>query len=310
MNTRNSGRIFSISKDAQLLQYLLEICKGQSRTSVKSYLTHGQIRVNGQSISAFDYKLKRGDCLEILDKGIMVKKRKGEKDTRVNIIYEDDYLIVVDKRSGLLTMSSGADGEVTAYSLLYDYVKRMYGRESRVFIVHRIDRETSGLVIFAKDQRTKEAMQANWNDSIISRKYAAILEGCPTEICGTVTSWLTENPKSLKVSSSPVDNGGKKAITNYKVLTHGRHYSLTEFELETGRKHQIRVHASLLGCPVTGDRRYGAKDNPAGRLALHARSITFRHPATGKVLSFDTGLPNVFKSVMKEDMETTEQRVR
>ena len=310
MRSRNTGRTFKVDKEIQLLQYLIEICKGQSKTSVKAYLSHGQIQVNGQNISAFDYNLKRGDRLEILDKGVMVKKRRGEKDTRVNIVYEDEYLIVVDKRSGLLTMSSGAPGDVTAYSLLFDYVKRMYGRDSRIFIVHRIDRETSGLIIFAKDQRTKEKMQENWNDSIISRKYAAILEGHPAEDRGTITSWLTENPKSLKVSSSPVDNGGKKAVTHYKVLESGKHFSLAEFELETGRKHQIRVHASLLGCPVTGDRRYGASDNPAGRLALHARSITFRHPATGKVLSFDTGLPNVFKSVMKEDMETPDQIVR
>ena len=114
-------------------------------------------------------------------------------------------------------------------------------------------------------------------------------------------SWLSENPKSLKVTSSPTDDGGKESVTHYRVLSHGKHYSLVEFELETGRKHQIRVHSALLGCPVTGDRRYGAADNPAGRIALHARSIVFRHPVTGKVMSFDTGLPNIFKAVMKDD---------
>ena len=179
--------------------------------------------------------------------------------------------------------------------------KRVYGKDSKIFIVHRIDRETSGLIIFSKDEKTKHALQENWNSSVLERKYCAILEGRPPENQGTVHSWLSENPKSLKVTSSPTDDGGKESVTHYRVLSHGKHYSLVEFELETGRKHQIRVHSALLGCPVTGDRRYGAADNPAGRIALHARSIVFRHPVTGKVMSFDTGLPNIFKAVMKDD---------
>ena len=186
-------------------------------------------------------------------------------------------------------------------------MKRMDGRNSRIFIVHRIDRETSGLVIFAKDETTKLQLQETWNKSVLERKYCAILEGHPASERGTVHSWLKENPKSMKVTSSPEDNGGKEAVTHYRVLSYGRHYSLVEFELETGRKHQIRVHASMTGCPVAGDRKYGAKGNPAGRLALHARSITFRHPVTGKVLSFETPLPNVFKTVMREDMQEDRQ---
>ena len=297
----NSGREYIADKDSALLQYLYEILAGQSRTSIKAYLTHARITVNGQSTTAFDYPVHKGDRIMIHDKGIMVKKRGGEKDTRVKIVFEDDWLIVVDKRSGVLSMSTGRPGETTAYSLLSDYVKRVYGKDSKIFIVHRIDRETSGLIIFSKDEKTKHALQENWNSSVLERKYCAILEGRPPENQGTVHSWLSENPKSLKVTSSPTDDGGKESVTHYRVLSHGKHYSLVEFELETGRKHQIRVHSALLGCPVTGDRRYGAADNPAGRIALHARSIVFRHPVTGKVMSFDTGLPNIFKAVMKDD---------
>lgn len=302
MNTRNQGRNFIVGSENTLLQYLFEVCKGQSRTSVKSYLPHGQVTVNGQSVTAFDLPLHKGDRVSILEKGVMVKKRKGEKDTRVNIIYEDEYLIVIDKRSGLLTMSTGKEGEVTAYSLLSDYVKRMYGRNSKIFIVHRIDRETSGLVVFAKDERTKEELQYDWNERVLERKYIAIVEGRPAESEGRIVSWLKERLRTMKVHSSPVDNGGKEAVTNYRVLSSGKHLSLVEFELETGRKHQIRVHSSeLLGCPVAGDKKYGANGNPLGRLALHAKTITFRHPVTGKVLSFDTGLPSTFKAAMKED---------
>lgn len=302
MNKRDSGRTLIADRDSALLQYMYENMQGQSRSAVKAYLTRGQVTVNGQSTTAFDYPVHKGDRIMIHDKGIMVKKRGGEKDTRVKIVFEDDWLIVVDKRSGVLSMSTGRPGETTAYSLLSDYVKRVYGKDSKIFIVHRIDRETSGLIIFSKDEKTKHALQENWNSSVLERKYCAILEGRPPENQGTVHSWLSENPKSLKVTSSPTDDGGKESVTHYRVLSHGKHYSLVEFELETGRKHQIRVHSALLGCPVTGDRRYGAADNPAGRIALHARSIVFRHPVTGKVMSFDTGLPNIFKAVMKDDV--------
>lgn len=301
MNKRDSGRTLIADRDSVLLRYMYENMQGQSRSAVKAYLTRGQVTVNGQSTTAFDYPVHKGDRIMIHDKGIMVKKRGGEKDTRVKIVFEDDWLIVVDKRSGVLSMSTGRPGETTAYSLLSDYVKRVYGKDSKIFIVHRIDRETSGLIIFSKDEKTKHALQENWNSSVLERKYCAILEGRPPENQGTVHSWLSENPKSLKVTSSPTDDGGKESVTHYRVLSHGKHYSLVEFELETGRKHQIRVHSALLGCPVTGDRRYGAADNPAGRIALHARSIVFRHPVTGKVMSFDTGLPNIFKAVMKDD---------
>ena len=300
MNKRDSGRTLIADRDSALLRYMYENMQGQSRSAVKAYLTRGQVTVNGQSTTAFDYPVHKGDRIMIHDKGIMVKKRGGEKDTRVKIVFEDDWLIVVDKRCGVLSMS-GRPGETTAYSLLSDYVKRVYGKDSKIFIVHRIDRETSGLIIFSKDEKTKHALQENWNSSVLERKYCAILEGRPPENQGTVHSWLSENPKSLKVTSSPTDDGGKESVTHYRVLSHGKHYSLVEFELETGRKHQIRVHSALLGCPVTGDRRYGAADNPAGRIALHARSIVFRHPVTGKVMSFDTGLPNIFKAVMKDD---------
>ena len=301
LNMNNSGRVYIADRDSALLQYLYETLAGQSRSSVKACLAHGQITVNGQSTTAYDFPIRKGDRIMVLSRGVTVKKRGGETETRVKIVFEDSWLIVVDKRSGVLSMSTGAEGEVTAYSLMSDYVKRMYGRNSRIFIVHRIDRETSGLIIFAKDERTKMKLQENWNESVLERKYCAILEGRPQETAGTVHSWLKENPKSLKVSSSPVDNGGKESTTHYRVISSGKHFSLTEFDLDTGRKHQIRVHAAILGCPVTGDRRYGAVENPMGRIALHARSIVFRHPVTGKIMSFDTGLPNAFKSVLKED---------
>jgi len=216
-----------------------------------------------------------------------------KKGPEIKIVFEDDDLIVVNKPSGLLTMATDRGDDVTAYSILTDYVRRKSPR-SRIFIVHRLDRDTSGLLIFAKNQDTKFALQDYWDEAVQERIYVALTEGTPTPAEGTHVSWLKDNPKSFKVSSSPHDNGGQKAVTHYKVLKSGGKYALVEFELETGRKNQIRVHAADLGHPIAGDRKYGAQSSPIGRLALHARSIKFKHPWSGETLSFDTGVPQKF----------------
>lgn len=216
-----------------------------------------------------------------------------KKGPEIKIIYEDDDLLVVNKPSGLLTMATDRGGDVTAYSILTDYVRRKSPR-ARIFIVHRLDRDTSGLLIFAKNEDTKFALQDYWDEAVRERIYVAMTEGTPTPLEGTRTSWLKDNPKSFKVSSCPFDNGGQKATTHYKVLKSNSRYALVEFELETGRKNQIRVHAADLGHPIAGDRKYGAQSSPIGRLALHARSIKFKHPWSGEILSFDTGIPAKF----------------
>lgn len=305
----NDGRKYTVDADCTLMDYLQRKCNGESRTRIKSYLTRGQVTVNGRNITAFDHQLHKGDTLVILQHGTRFKKHSGEVDTRVRIVYEDEHLIVAEKRHAVLTISTGKEGEATAYSILTDYVRRQArrngtgqkGTKPGIFIVHRLDRDTSGLVIFAKDQKTQERLQDGWNDNIIERKYTAVLEGRLPETEGTYVSWLKENPKSLKMTSSPVNNGGKKAVTHYRQIETSGNFSLVEFNLETGRKNQIRIHASEMGCPVTGDRKYGAKENPLGRMALHARSIAFRHPWTGKTVRFDTGIPRTFKLLFKQN---------
>ena len=218
---------------------------------------------------------------------------------KLDILYEDDCIIVADKPSGLLTMSTGKEGEITAYSILTDYVRSARGGRNtrdkgRIFIVHRLDRDTSGVILFAKDEQTKHALQDDWNETILERKYIAAVEGTPEYEEGTVASYLKDNPKSMKVSSSWTDNGGKYSVTHFKVLRSSGQYSLVEFELETGRKNQIRVHASVIGNPVAGDRKYGSVSNPLHRLCLHASTLTFHHPRTGQLLRFDTGIPKDF----------------
>ena len=223
------------------------------------------------------------------------------KSKKLEIVYEDQWLIVVDKPSGLLSMSTGRKGDVTAYSILNGYC--------RVFIVHRLDRDTSGLLVFAKDQDTKLALQENWDEAVQERKYLATLEGDIEDEEGWIESWLYENPKSMKVHSFAMREGdtperpprkgwqfaSTRCITLKRFSIEGQAYTNVEFELETGRKNQIRSHSEWIGHPIAGDKKYGAQTNPFGRLALHAHRLSFIHPWTGKIMKFTSPLPKSLK---------------
>lgn len=230
---------------------------------------------------------------------------------KLEVIFEDDWLVVVDKPAGMLSMSTGREGDVTAYSILREHF-------GRIFIVHRLDRDTSGLLVFAKDEETKFSLQENWNEAVLERRYVAILEGEISDDEGWIESWLYENPKSMKVHSLPIAegdleaarngscrrasrNGWQFASTHCKTLKRGSisgtPYTKVEFELETGRKNQIRVHSEWIGHPIAGDKKYGAQTNPLGRLALHAQTLSFIHPWTSKTLRFTSRLPRQFAAL-------------
>jgi 23S rRNA pseudouridine1911/1915/1917 synthase len=245
--------------------------------------------VNGKCNTAFNFALKKGDIVRFSSVG----EEKQNPNHKCSIVYEDDDILVVNKKIGVLSMSTGKDDETTAYSIMTEHVRR-HGRDNRIFIVHRLDRETSGLLMFAKNPQSQEILQNNWNENIISRKYVAVVEGKMEKESGKITSWLTENRKSLKMNSSPTDNGGKKAVTNYKTINSGEKYSLLELELETGKKNQIRVQLASISHPIAGDKKYGAQSNPLKRICLHARTLAFYHPITGRQMSFDTGVPKEF----------------
>jgi len=282
----------TIKRQGQLLEYLIENMPEASRTTLKSYLANRQILVNGKLATAFDYHLNKGDELQILDRGV----EKQNPNSKMRILYEDPHIIVIEKKNGLLSMSTGKEGEQTAYSMVMEHVRKQSGnREARIFIVHRLDRETSGLLIFAKSEEVQQILQEKWNENVIERRYVAVVEGEMEKKAGQIVSWLTENPKSFKMHSSPTDNGGKKAITNYKEVKSNGKYSLVEIWLETGRKNQIRVQLSSIGHPVAGDKRYGARTNPVNRLCLHANLIAFVHPVTRERMRFDTGIPQIFQ---------------
>jgi 23S rRNA pseudouridine1911/1915/1917 synthase len=196
---------------------------------------------------------------------------------------------------GLLSVNTDRQKERTAYHILTEYVQRS-GRHHQIYIVHRLDRDTSGLMMFAKDEKTQRTLRDNWHDIVTDRRYIAVVSGEMEKDSGTVISWLTD--RTLYVYSSPTDDGGAKSITHYRTIKRGNGLSLVELNLETGRKNQIRVHMQDLGHPIIGDGRYGIEEiNPIGRLALHAFKLCFYHPVTGEQIKFETSYPQNFKNL-------------
>ena len=211
----------------------------------------------------------------------------------LSIVYEDRDIVVVNKINGLLTMGTDRERENTAYSLLTDYVKKGNSRsKNRIYIVHRLDKDTSGILVFAKHEKAKRYLQDNWQE--FSKKYFAVVQGQLQDKEGEIISYLTEN-KMHRVSSSASAERGKLSKTGYKVMCASRNYSLLEVRLFTGRKHQIRVHLADEGHPVAGDKMYGNPEKGIKRLALHSASLTILHPYTRKEMSFTTKVPAYFK---------------
>jgi 23S rRNA pseudouridine1911/1915/1917 synthase len=284
---------YPVKETCNVEVFFSKIMSGKSKTAIKQLLQKGVVTVNGIAVRRLDATLNAGSTVEISKKPApQFKMPKG-----VQIIYEDRHIIIINKESGLLTMASNKETTKTAYAYLSDYLK-FYHPDDKIFIVHRIDRDTSGLLIFAKNEQTQEALQSDWADTVSSRKYIAIVEGYPKDNEGTIHTWLKEHPKSLKVRVS-AEGDGQEAITHYKVLQKKRGYTLVELELETGRKNQIRAHLSHIGHPIAGDVKYNAQSNPANRLCLHAQTLEFEHPTTGELLSFTSPLPKEMREIFE-----------
>lgn len=279
---------YKVKKEQPLLPLLLETVQ-KSRNAVKGILSRGQVSVNGEPTTQHDRLLKVGDKVEIMTN--QAAKNDSEL-TGLSIMYEDDALIVIDKEAGLLSMAAKDKKEMTAFSELSTYVRKA-NRNNRVFIVHRLDRETSGVMLFAKTEEVKKLLQDNWEESVQERGYIALVEGKVRNETGEIVSWLKET-RTFKVYSNPTDNGGQKAITRYKRLQASAQFSLLELRLETGRKNQIRVHMEEIGHPVVGDKKYGATTNPIKRLGLHATKLTMIHPITKEQHTFISDPPSSF----------------
>lgn len=286
---REDSFLFSVNEEAELLPFLLENMKKSSRNSVKSMLTRGQVSVDGRTVTKHNHQLLPGQKVEILANKAAMNESKL---TGLTIIYEDDAIIVIDKEASLLSMAAKDKNERTAFSEVSAYVKRQ-DPQQRVFIVHRLDRDTSGVLLFAKSEQVKMALQDNWDEMVKERIYTALVEGNVRKESGTIKSWLKET-RTFKVYSNPTDNGGQLAITHYRKIKSNRQYTLLEVMLETGRKNQIRVHMEEIGHPVVGDKKYGSTINPIKRLGLHATALTIIHPVTNEVMKFESQIPSSF----------------
>ncbi len=292
-HTASKHTDYRVTEPAELMEFLMKKMAGISRTKVKSMLTNRTISVDNIIRTQYNFPLKPGMTVQISK-----EKHKHEfRHPMLKVLYEDAYLIVVEKKEGLLSVATERQKERTAQHILNEYVKRIH-RGNRIYVVHRLDRETSGIMMYAKDEKTQHNLRDNWHNLVRDRRYVAIVTGDVEQNEGTVSSWLTD--RKLYVSSSPVDDGGKFSVTHYRVIKRANGFSLLELQLETGRKNQIRVHMESLGHPVVGDERYGCDINPLGRLALHAFKLCFHHPVTHEWMEFETPYPTPFKTLMQK----------
>ena len=285
-------REYPVTKNCELLEFLLETLKGQSRNSVKSLLTNHRVSVDGAPISQYNFQLAKGDV-------VIISKTPIHKKTRSNlpIIFENEEFIVINKPSGLLSIASDKEKGSTVYRMLTDYVQQK-DKHNRIYVVHRLDEDTSGVLMVAKNEKIRDLLQEKWNDLVSKRGYFAIVEGQMKEKQGTIKSYLKKNAQNMMYSSKKAGDG-QLAITHYKVIKEIENYSLLDVNIDSGRKNQIRVHLGDLGHHVVGDDKYGNPSNPIKRLGLHAYELVLEHPVTHKVMKFNAPMPKEFKALFK-----------
>ena len=288
-NQVNDYDHYTVREEMPLLEWMIAHLKG-SRTKLKATLQGRGVKVNDKYVTQFDFVLKPGMLVSISKS----KRNDKFKSRYVKLVYEDPYLVVVEKNVGILSMAAG-HSSLNVKSVLDDYFQRTR-QQSRAHVVHRLDRDTSGLMIYAKDMKTEQILEHQWHDIVYDRRYVGVVSGVMEESKGTIANWLKDN-KAYITFSSPVDNGGKYAVTHFNVLQRSQDYSLVEYRLETGRKNQIRVHSADMGHPICGDVKYGNGDDPLHRLCLHAFKLCFNHPITGERMEFETPIPSSFKSL-------------
>jgi 23S rRNA pseudouridine1911/1915/1917 synthase len=279
--------VLEVKENSPLMKFLIQNLKNKSRDNIKSLLRNKHIWINNQAVSQFDHPLISGQQVLVKRKGSPGK----EIERKLHIVYEDDHILVIDKSAGLLSVSTGVEGE-TAISILSDYVKKE-NPQNKIFVVHRLDRDTSGLLLFSKSERIQSLLQNSWQTSVTERTYYAVVEGVVKKTSDTIKTYLYESKAYfMHVTDDP--EKGELAITHYKLLKTSGEYSLLEVDLETGKKNQIRVHMQSIGHPVVGDKKYGTGASPIGRLGLHAGVLAFIHPETREPMRFVSKVPASF----------------
>jgi 23S rRNA pseudouridine1911/1915/1917 synthase len=281
-------------REISLMDFLIKEFKGASRTSVKRIIGHGNIGVNGKTITNPTFLLQPGDRV-VYEKYRMTANTQGAP---VPILFEDDQLLFAEKPAGFLTYGERGSAGSSLYKMLLDYLGvRSQGKE-RIWVVHRLDKEVSGIVLFAKNEQVQQKIKDNWKET--EKLYYALVEGKPMENEGTITNWLKETT-TQKMYITRESEGAKSAITHYKVLKEFPAHTLLEVRIETGRKNQIRVQLAGIGCPVTGDHKYGSRDPFKRQIRLHAFHFEFQHPVSGEHLIIESPLPKGFLRLNEKD---------
>lgn len=288
---RNQYTDYNVHGNFELLDFLMEKVTNGSRTKAKYLLTNRCVQIGDSIVTQYNTPLSEGMVVRISKK----KDHSEFHHNMLQLLYEDAYLLVVKKKAGLLSVATETQKERTAQHILTEYVRRQ-NRKANIYVVHRLDRATSGIMMYAKDEKTMNTLRDNWHQIVFDRRYVAVVEGEMEQETGMVRSYLDES--GMKVHSNQQENGGRLAITHFRTIRRGNGYSLVELQLETGRKNQIRVHMNDLGHPVVGDRRYGAQTDPLGRLCLHAFKLCFYHPVTNERMEFQDDYPASFKGLL------------
>ncbi len=293
--------VFKVNRSDTLMEFLLRKCN-TSRNNVKSLLTKRQVLVNGSVVTQYDFPLAKDDEIKLAKKSVSgnipvakkpVQKREKRERATIKIIYEDDDFLAIDKPEGLLSVESDKETEC-AFAYAFEYL-RQNAKNARPYILHRIDKETSGVLLFAKNPKIHSMLKMRWSECVTAREYYAVAEGFFEEKEGTVISYLKENKNNIMYSTQ--DPTGQKAITHYTVLAENEKYSLLRVKIDTGRKNQIRVHMKELSHPIVGDDKYGPSKDPLKRLGLHASRLTFIHPVTKTEISVGAGVPACFRAL-------------
>ena len=293
--TADNIKSYKVDQETTLLPFLISTLTNLNRTEVKTLLKYKHIAVKGSAVTQFDCPLLPGDTVEVNFGRSFYKFNNPQ----VKILFEDKWMVVIEKASGLLSVANDNVREKNAFNIVRDYV-RHGNPEADLFVCHRLDQFTSGILLFSKDQEMMLEMRSNWDFYVKERKYICVTENVPPRQEDTIESLLTQNDR-MQVFSTPDEEKGRLAITHYRVLQSRGRYALVDVEIFTGKKNQIRVHMAEMGCPIAGDLKYGADTNPARRLMLHNYRLSFIHPVTGELMRFSLPTPTVFRKLTQPD---------
>ena len=292
--------LYKVNRSDVLLEFLLRKCN-TSRNNVKSLLTRRQILVNGSVVTQYDFPLAKDDEVKVAKNPVRggntlkreTKKREKKERLAIRILYEDEDFLAIDKPAGLLSVESDKETE-SAFSYALDYLSAK-SKTSRPFVLQRIDKETSGVLVFAKNPKIHSMLKLHWSELVSLREYYAVAEGVFEKKQDTLVCYLKENKNNLVYCTQ--DPSGQKAVTNYEVVRENERHALLRVEIETGRKNQIRAQLENLGHPIVGDDKYGKPKDPLQRLGLHASKLVLCHPVTKELLTFQASIPPVFYSL-------------